>query len=38
MMDPPLELVVAVIAISAHDNHWVAHGAMPLHSKRFWAS
>jgi uncharacterized protein len=27
MMDPPPELVAAVIAISAHDNHWVAHGA-----------
>ena len=26
MMDPPPELVAAVIAISAHDNHWVAHG------------
>lgn len=27
MMDPPPELVAAVIAIAAHDNHWVAHGA-----------
>ena len=27
MTDPPPELVTAVIAISAHDNHWVAHGA-----------
>jgi uncharacterized protein len=27
MMDPPPELAAAVIAISAHDNHWVAHGA-----------
>jgi putative CocE/NonD family hydrolase len=27
MTDPPPELVAAVIAISAHDNHWVAHGA-----------
>jgi putative CocE/NonD family hydrolase len=26
-MDPPPELAAAVIAISAHDNHWVAHGA-----------
>ena len=26
MTDPPPELVAAVIAISAHDNHWVAHG------------
>jgi predicted acyl esterase len=27
MMDPPPELVAAVIAVSAHDNHWVTHGA-----------
>ena len=27
MMDPPPELVTAVVAISAHDGHWVAHGA-----------
>jgi putative CocE/NonD family hydrolase len=27
MMDPPPELAAAVIAIAAHDNHWVAHGA-----------
>ena len=27
MMEPPPELVAAVIAITAHDNHWVAHGA-----------
>ena len=27
MMDPPPELVAAVIAVSAHDGHWVAHGA-----------
>ena len=27
MMEPPPELVAAVIAISAHDGHWVAHGA-----------
>jgi predicted acyl esterase len=27
MTDPPPELAAAVIAISAHDNHWVAHGA-----------
>jgi uncharacterized protein len=26
MMDPPPELAAAVIAISAHDNHWVTHG------------
>jgi uncharacterized protein len=26
MTDPPPELVAAVIAISAHDNHWVTHG------------
>jgi putative CocE/NonD family hydrolase len=26
MMDPPPELVAAVIAITAHDNHWVVHG------------
>jgi predicted acyl esterase len=26
MTDPPPELAAAVIAISAHDNHWVAHG------------
>jgi uncharacterized protein len=25
-MDPPPELAAAVIAITAHDNHWVAHG------------
>ena len=27
MVDPPPELATAVIAITAHDNHWVAHGA-----------
>jgi putative CocE/NonD family hydrolase len=27
MTDPPPELVTAVVAISAHDAHWVAHGA-----------
>jgi putative CocE/NonD family hydrolase len=27
MMDPPPELVAAVIAVSAHDGHWVAHGS-----------
>ena len=27
MMEPPPELVAAVIAVSAHDAHWVAHGA-----------
>ena len=27
MMDPPAELVAAVVAISAHDGHWGAHGA-----------
>jgi putative CocE/NonD family hydrolase len=27
MMEPPPELVAAVIAVSAHDGHWVAHGA-----------
>jgi putative CocE/NonD family hydrolase len=26
MMDPPPELAAAVIAVSAHDNHWVTHG------------
>jgi uncharacterized protein len=26
MTDPPPELAAAVIAISAHDNHWVTHG------------
>jgi putative CocE/NonD family hydrolase len=26
MMDPPPELAAAVIAISAHNNHWVTHG------------
>jgi putative CocE/NonD family hydrolase len=26
MMDPPPELATAVIAVSAHDNHWVAQG------------
>jgi uncharacterized protein len=26
MTDPPPELVTAVIAVSAHDNHWVTHG------------
>jgi uncharacterized protein len=26
LMDPPPELVAAVIAITAHDNHWVVHG------------
>lgn len=27
MVDPPPELVTAVVAVSAHDAHWVAHGA-----------
>lgn len=27
MMDPPPELVTAVVAISAHDGHWAAHGS-----------
>ena len=27
MTDPPPELAAAVIAIAAHDNHWVTHGA-----------
>jgi uncharacterized protein len=27
MTDPPPELVAAVIAVAAHDNHWVVHGA-----------
>ena len=27
MVDPPPELATAVIAITAHDNHWVAHGS-----------
>jgi uncharacterized protein len=27
MTDPPPELVTAVIAVTAHDNHWVAHGS-----------
>ena len=27
MVEPPPELVTAVIAASAHDGHWVAHGA-----------
>ena len=27
MVDPPPELAAAVSAITAHDNHWVAHGA-----------
>jgi predicted acyl esterase len=27
MTDPPPEMAAAVIAVSAHDNHWVAHGA-----------
>ena len=27
MMDPPPELVAAVIAVCGHDNHWGAHGA-----------
>jgi putative CocE/NonD family hydrolase len=26
MTDPPPELAAAVIAVSAHDNHWVTHG------------
>lgn len=26
MTDPPPELVAAVIAITAHDNHWATHG------------
>ena len=26
MVDPPPELAAAVIAVSAHDNHWVNHG------------
>lgn len=27
MVDPPPELATAVIAITAHDNHWVTHGS-----------
>ena len=27
MTDPPPELVTAVIAVAAHDNYWVTHGA-----------
>ncbi|MFC6697025.1 CocE/NonD family hydrolase [Nocardioides daphniae] len=27
MVDPPPELAAAVVAVSAHDGHWVAHGA-----------
>ena len=27
MVEPPPELVAAVVAASAHDSHWVAHGA-----------
>ena len=27
MVDPPPELATAVIEITAHDNHWVVHGA-----------
>lgn len=27
MVDPPPELATAVIAITAHDNHWVVHGS-----------
>ena len=27
MTDPPPELAAAVIAVAAHDNHWVTHGA-----------
>jgi putative CocE/NonD family hydrolase len=27
MVEPPPELVTAVVAVSAHDGHWVAHGA-----------
>ena len=27
MADPPPELATAVIAITAHDNHWVVHGS-----------
>lgn len=27
MADPPPELATAVVALSAHDAHWVAHGA-----------
>lgn len=27
MTDPPPELAAAVIAVTAHDNHWVVHGA-----------
>jgi putative CocE/NonD family hydrolase len=27
MIDPPPELVAAVIAVAPHDNHWAAHGA-----------
>ena len=27
LMDPPPELACAVIAVTGHDNHWVAHGA-----------
>jgi len=34
MTDPPPELAAAVIAVSAHDNHWVTHGTGALHSNR----
>lgn len=27
LMDPPPELACAVIAVSAHDNHWATHGS-----------
>jgi putative CocE/NonD family hydrolase len=27
MVDPPPELVTAVVAVAGHDAHWVAHGA-----------
>lgn len=27
MVDPPPELATAVIAVTAHDNHWVVHGS-----------
>lgn len=27
LMDPPPELACAVIAVTAHDNHWVSHGS-----------
>lgn len=37
MTDPPPELVAAVIAISAHDNHWVVHGTGAFSLERYCA-